>query len=124
MKKTIYLMLISCLLFSFLVGAAYAAGGFDDMGENGWFSGEVKHAGTNEIPQGVTEALFESNAAIDRSTLVTALYKYSVMKGYDVSVGLDTNILKKAADLGLVGMLRRIRRIRHEHPILRRCLRH
>ncbi|MDD4169920.1 MAG: S-layer homology domain-containing protein [Desulfotomaculaceae bacterium] len=93
MKKTLCLVFVVCLLFSLITGAAYAAGDFDDVGENEWFFSGVKYVSTNEILQGVTDTVFEPNAAIDRSTFIAALYKYSVMKGYDVSVWLDTNIL-------------------------------
>lgn len=53
----------------------------------------MEYACSNGIIQGVTETAFEPNSEIDRTALVEALYNYSVKNGYDVTVGLDTNIL-------------------------------
>lgn len=76
MKKTIYLVFIFCLLFSLITGAAYAAGGFDDVGENEWFFSGVKYVSTNKILQGVTDNVFEPNAAIDRSKYYQVPHQY------------------------------------------------
>lgn len=73
-------------------GIAFAAG-FEDVGENDWFRDAVEYACDKGIMRGVTETAFEPDSDVDRTTLVTALYNYSVVKGFDVSVGEDTNIL-------------------------------
>lgn len=93
MKKSFSLMLTVCLLFCGMSTMAYAVGGFDDVREDNWFFSGVKYACENKILHGVTDNNFEPNSAIDRTTFITALYNYSVLKGYDVSVGLETNIL-------------------------------
>lgn len=93
MKKILCLLLTVCLLLGFMNGVAFAAGGFNDVEENDWFFSGVEYACSNGIIQGVTETAFEPNSEIDRTALVEALYNYSVKNGYDVTVGLDTNIL-------------------------------
>lgn len=93
MKRKICLITAVCLAFCFIGGRAYAASGFDDVGENDWFSRGVEYVTTNGLVPGVTDTVFEPATAIDRTMVITALHKYSEMKGCDVSVGLDTNIL-------------------------------
>lgn len=102
MKKNRYKLLITCLiigviivglLFGFMNRAVSASKGFSDVGENDWFFKGVEFVSENRILEGVTETTFEPNSGIDRTTLVEALFNYSKIKGYDVSVGLDTNIL-------------------------------
>ena len=93
MKRTFYLVVMVCMAFCFIGGAAYAASGFDDVGENDWFFRGVEYVSSNRLLPGVTDTVFGADTAIDRTMAITSLHKYAEMKGYDVSAGLDTNIL-------------------------------
>lgn len=93
MKKTICLVATVCLIICLISGAVYATSGFDDVKEGDWFFSGVEYAGANGLLEGVSDTIFNPNTAIDRTMAITSLYKYSEMKGYDVSAGLETNIL-------------------------------
>ena len=93
MKKTICLVATVCLIICLIGGAVYAASGFDDVEKDDWFFSGVEYAGASGLLQGVTDTIFKPDIAIDRTMAITSLYKYSEMKGYDVSAGLETNIL-------------------------------
>ena len=62
--------------------------GVDTTGGNTWYAKAQEWVITNGISDGENP-----NAAITRQELVTMLYRYAQIKGYDVSVGEDTNIL-------------------------------
>ena len=62
--------------------------GVDTTGGNSWYAKAQEWAITNGISDGENPT-----AAITRQELVTMLYRYAQIKGYDVSVGEDTNIL-------------------------------
>ena len=53
----------------------------------------VAWAAENGIVSGVGDNKFATDTAITREQMVTILYNYAKYKGYDVSVGEDTNIL-------------------------------
>lgn len=95
MKKAVYLVGSLCLvlLLSFFIGKSGAAGGFGDVKKSDWFYSGVRYVTKNGILGGVTGTTFQPEGAVDRQTFITALYKYSVLKGCDVSIGLETNIL-------------------------------
>ena len=62
--------------------------GVDTTGGNSWYAKAQEWVITNGISDGENPT-----AAITREQLVTMLYRYAQIKGYDVSVGEDTNIL-------------------------------
>jgi hypothetical protein len=92
-KRSFFSFVALCLVLSLLGGTAYAALAFSDVTTDSWFHGAVAYCIDKGIMKGVTDTTFEPNATIDRTTLVTTLYDFSLMKGFDVSVGEDTNIL-------------------------------
>lgn len=66
---------------------------FRDVVENAWYSEAVRWAAANGIVNGYTEQTFGPNDNIAREQLAAILHRYANYKGYDVSVGEDTNIL-------------------------------
>ena len=62
--------------------------GVDPTGGNSWYAKAQEWVITNGISDGENPT-----AAITRQELVTMLYRYAQIKGYDVSVGESTNIL-------------------------------
>ena len=62
--------------------------GVDTTGGNTWYAKTQEWVITNGISDGENPT-----AAITRQELVTMLYRYAQIKGYDVSVGESTNIL-------------------------------
>ena len=62
--------------------------GVDTTGGNTWYAKAQEWVITNGISDGENPT-----AAITRQELVTMLYRYAQIKGYDVSVGENTNIL-------------------------------
>ena len=62
--------------------------GVDTTGGNTWYAKSQEWVITNGISDGENPT-----AAITREQLVTMLYRYAQIKGYDVSVGENTNIL-------------------------------
>ena len=62
--------------------------GVDTTGGNAWYAKAQEWVITNGISDGENPT-----AAITREQLVTMLYRYAQIKGYDVSVGENTNIL-------------------------------
>ena len=62
--------------------------GVDTTGGNTWYAKAQEWVITNGISDGENPT-----AAITREQLVTMLYRYAQIKGYDVSVGENTNIL-------------------------------
>lgn len=93
MKRLFCPFVALCLIFCFSGGTALAALDFSDVKTDDWFHDAVAYCLDKGIMKGVTETTFEPNAAVDRTTLVTTLYDFSLIKGFDVSVGEDTNIL-------------------------------
>lgn len=67
--------------------------GFSDVNANDWFAGAVNWASANGIVTGYTDGRFGPNDHVTREQLAAILYRYARYKGYDVSVGEDTNIL-------------------------------
>lgn len=66
---------------------------FDDVDNNTWYTEAVRWAASKKIVEGYGDGNFGVNDAITREQLVTILYRYAQYKGYDVSVGENTNIL-------------------------------
>lgn len=65
----------------------------DDVEAGKWYENAISWAITNNIASGIGENKFAPNNLITKEELITVLYNYAKYKGYDVSVGEDTNIL-------------------------------
>ena len=74
---------------------------FTDVAGDAYYAEAVRWAASEGIVGGYGGGLFGSDDAVTREQLAVILYRYAVYKGYDVSVGEDTNILSYAdfADL-------------------------
>ena len=75
--------------------------GFTDVAGDAYYAEAVRWAASEGIVGGYGGGLFGSDDAVTREQLAVILYRYAVYKGYDVSIGEDTNILSYAdfADL-------------------------
>jgi len=78
-----------------LAGTPPAAGAnpFADVAAGSWYANAVIWAAENNLAGGDAATNFGPNEPVTREQLVAWLYQYAVYQGYDVSVGLDTNIL-------------------------------
>ena len=65
---------------------------FSDVPADEWYTDAVTWAAGNKIVEGYN-GKFSPTANITREAFATILYRYAEYKGYDVSVGEDTNIL-------------------------------
>ena len=63
------------------------------MADGAWYLDAVTWAASQGIVGGYGGGLFGPEDNITREQLATILYRYAQAKGYDVSVGEDTNIL-------------------------------
>lgn len=66
---------------------------FSDVASGKWYTNAVVWANVKGIVKGYDSDTFGTNDFITREQLATILYRYAQYKGYDVSVGEDTNIL-------------------------------
>ena len=66
---------------------------FTDVDADSYYANAVSWAKKNGIVNGVTESEFAPNSDITREQIATILHRYAQYKGYDVSVGENTNIL-------------------------------
>ena len=66
---------------------------FSDVAKNAYYADPIAWAAEHEIVTGYSETSFGPNDPLTREQLATILYRYAQYKGYDVSVGEDTNIL-------------------------------
>jgi len=66
---------------------------FEDVADGQWYTKAITWAQQNKIVEGYNETTFGPNDNITREQMATILYRYAKYKGYDVSVGEDTNIL-------------------------------
>ena len=73
--------------------AVTGANPFDDVESGKYYENAVIWAAKNGIVGGYSAAAFGPDDAITREQLAAILYNYAKYKGYDVSVGKDTNIL-------------------------------
>ena len=74
---------------------------FADVPSGKWYENSVAWATQNDISGGVGNNRFAPDSGITRQQLAVLLYHYAKYKGYDVSIGEDTNILsyKDALDI-------------------------
>lgn len=66
---------------------------FDDVAGGQWYTDAVIWANQNNIVEGYGNGKFGPMDNITREQMATVLYRYANVKGYDTSVGQDTNIL-------------------------------
>jgi hypothetical protein len=66
---------------------------FLDVPSGTWYEQGIAWAGAKGIVKGVGEGMFAPNEDITREQLAVMLHNYSKFKGYDVSIGEETNIL-------------------------------
>ena len=66
---------------------------FDDVTAGMYYEKAIIWAATNGIVSGYSNNKFGPNDNITREQMAAILYRYANYKGYDVSVGEDTNIL-------------------------------
>ena len=84
-----------CQIVYNMEGQPTVTGGsaFTDVADGAWYLGAVTWAAENGIVGGYGGGLFGPEDNITREQLAAILYRYAQAKGYDVSVGEDTNIL-------------------------------
>jgi hypothetical protein len=68
-------------------------GTFSDVPDGKWYSAGVEWAASVGIVLGYGDGTFGVADDVTREQLAVILHRYAVWKGYDVSVGEDTNIL-------------------------------
>ena len=68
-------------------------GAFDDVEDGLWYSNAVEWAAANGIVLGYGDGKYGPDDNVTREQLAAILYRYANFKGYDVSIGEDTNIL-------------------------------
>lgn len=66
---------------------------FEDVAAEQWYTEAVRWAASAKIVEGYGNGNFGTNDPITREQLATILWRYAKYKGYDVSVGENTNIL-------------------------------
>lgn len=66
---------------------------FTDVADSAWYADAVTWAAENGIVGGYGGGLFGPEDNITREQLASILYRYAQTKGYDTSVGENTNIL-------------------------------
>jgi hypothetical protein len=66
---------------------------FADMLSDAWYTDAVAYALENGVMKGYGNGCFGPDDKVTREQLVTILYRYAKLKGVDVSIGEDTNIL-------------------------------
>ena len=69
------------------------SGSFTDVPSGEWYENAVAWAAKNGVAGGVGANRFAPDAGITREQLAVILYNYAKYKGYDVSIGKNTNIL-------------------------------
>lgn len=66
---------------------------FTDLEDGLYYVDAVKWAAANGVVNGYSDTVFAPNDAITREQFAAIMYRYAKAKGYDVSVGENTNIL-------------------------------
>lgn len=79
---------------------AAADAGFADLTQ-AWYKAAVGWAAANKLVDGTTDRTFAPDEPVTRQQMAAILWRYAKYKGYDVSVGEDTNILSYDDALGI-----------------------
>lgn len=69
---------------------------FSDVKGDAWYAEAVRWAASEGIVDGYDNGTFGPDDTITREQMAAVLWRYAKLKGYDVSVGEDTNILSYA----------------------------
>ena len=69
---------------------------YDDVSDSDWYAEAVRWGTSEGVVNGVGDNRFDPDRSITREEMAVMLYAYAVRKGYDVSIGEDTNILSYA----------------------------
>lgn len=67
---------------------------FSDVADGAWYAGAVRWAAGSGVVKGYADGRFRPNDAVTREQMATLLYRFAGYKGYDVSIGGDTDILR------------------------------
>ena len=89
------------ILYNLESQPAADGGSFMDVASGAWYADAVNWAAEQNIVGGYGNGQFGPEDNITREQLAAILYRYAQMKGYDVSVGEDTNILSYSDALGI-----------------------
>ena len=65
---------------------------FSDVSDDMWYTEAIRWAASEDIAEGYGD-IFGPNDPITREQMAAIMWRYAKYKGYDVSVGEDTNIL-------------------------------
>ena len=76
--------------------AAKKSAAFKDVASGAYYADAVAWANENKIVTGYSKTAFGPKDTVTREQMAAILYRYAKYKGYDVSVGEDTNILSYA----------------------------
>ncbi len=69
---------------------------FNDVAEGQWYTEAIRWAASEEIVGGYGDGSFRPGDAVSREEMAAIFYRYAQHKGYDVSIGEETNILSYA----------------------------
>ena len=69
------------------------SGVFTDVPAGEWYTGGVEWAASHGIVLGYSNGKYGPTAPVTRELLAAILFRYANWKGYDTSIGKDTNIL-------------------------------
>ncbi len=85
--------MIAQVLHNLEQNPAAGSGSFTDVTPGAWYADAVNWAASQGIVDGYGNGQFGPEDNVTREQLASILYRYAQHKGYDVSVGEDTNIL-------------------------------
>ena len=74
--------------------APVSAADFSDAADGAWYAEAVRWAAGSGVVKGYADGRFRPNDAVTREQMATLLYRFAEYKGYDVSIGGDTDILR------------------------------
>ena len=72
--------------------AVTAGSSFSDVAAGTYYTDAVAWASANKLVTGYGNGRFAPNATVTREQMAAILYRYAQLKGYDVSIGEETNI--------------------------------
>lgn len=67
---------------------------FSDVADGAWYAVAVRWAADSGVVKGYADGRFRPNDAVTREQMAALLYRFAGYKGYDASIGEDTNILR------------------------------
>lgn len=67
---------------------------FSDVADGAWYAEAVRWAAGSGVVKGYADGRFRPNDAVTREQMAALLYRFAEYKGYDVSIGEDTDILR------------------------------